>query len=104
MIKTGHGLEAVEIFRERRDEISLVILDLTMPGMNGWQTLEAVRALRPDILVVLSNGYDEAHVMEEGAHAERPQAFLRKPYSMAELKAALGAAVADLSARSRESD
>ena len=59
---------------------------------------------RPDILVVLSNGYDEAHVMEEGAHAERPQAFLRKPYSMAELKAALGAAVADLSARSRESD
>ncbi len=91
VIKAGHGLEAVEIFGERKDEISLVILDLTMPGMNGWETLEALRTLRHDIPVVLSSGYDEAQVMEEGAHAERPQAFLHKPYSMAELKAALAA-------------
>jgi two-component system, cell cycle sensor histidine kinase and response regulator CckA len=103
VIKAGHGLEAVEIFRERKDEISLVILDLTMPGMNGWDTLGTLRALRPDILVVLSSGDDEAKVME-GAHAEFPQAILHKPYSLAKLKAALGAAVVELSAGSREPD
>jgi PAS domain S-box-containing protein len=94
VLKACHGLEALEIFRMRKDEIRLVILDLTMPGMNGWETLEALRALRPDIPVVLASGYDEAMAME-GKHAELPQAFLHKPYSMAELKAALGAAVVE---------
>jgi PAS domain S-box-containing protein len=92
VIKAGHGLEALEFFRERKDEINLVILDLTMPGMNGWETLAALRALRPDIPVVLASGYDEAKVME-GEHAELPQAFLHKPYRMAELEAAIAAAV-----------
>jgi two-component system, cell cycle sensor histidine kinase and response regulator CckA len=91
VIKASDGLEALKIFRMRKDEISLVILDLTMPGMNGWETLEALRALRPDIPVVLASGYDEAKAME-GKRTELPQAFLHKPYRMAELKAALGAA------------
>jgi two-component system, cell cycle sensor histidine kinase and response regulator CckA len=88
----GDGFEALEKFRERQDEIRLVLLDQCMPGMNGWETLEAIRALRPDIPVVLTSGYDEAKAME-GKHAELPQTFLHKPYSMADLKAALGAAV-----------
>ncbi|HAA02775.1 MAG TPA: hypothetical protein DCE18_05330, partial [Syntrophobacteraceae bacterium] len=70
----------------------LVILDLTMPGMNGWETMDALRALRPDVTVVLASGYDEAKVME-GRHAELPQAFLHKPYLMAELKTAIDAAM-----------
>jgi two-component system, cell cycle sensor histidine kinase and response regulator CckA len=74
VIKAAHGLEAVEIFRARKDEISLVILDLTMPGMNGWETLEALRTLRPDVPVILASGYDEAKVME-GKRAELFQAF-----------------------------
>ncbi len=97
VIPAGNGLEAVEIFRERKDEINLVILDLTMPGINGWETLAALRALRPDIPVILSSGYDEAMAME-GKHAELPQEFLHKPYSMAELRAALGVGVEESSA------
>ncbi len=85
-------MEALEIFRMRKDEISLVILDLTMPGMNGWETLDALRALRPDIHAILASGYDEAKVVE-GKHAEFPQAFLHKPYRVAELEAALAAAM-----------
>ncbi len=103
MIQAGHGLEALEIFRARKDEISLVILDLTMPGMNGWETLEALRALRHDIPVILASGYDEAKAME-GKHAELPQAFLHKPYRMVELKAALGAAMAASSAEDIKCD
>jgi two-component system, chemotaxis family, CheB/CheR fusion protein len=103
VIKAAHAGEAIEIFRTRKDEISLVILDLTMPGMNGWETLAALRALRPDIPVVLASGYDEAKVME-GRHTELPQAFLHKPYSMVELEAALGAAMAPSSPQKKEFD
>jgi PAS domain S-box-containing protein len=92
VIAAKDGVEAVELFRKHRDEFRCVLCDLTMPRMSGWDTLAAIRALRPDIPVVLASGYDEARVLE-GKGAELPQAFLHKPYRMAELKAALGAAM-----------
>ncbi|MCE5244005.1 MAG: PAS domain S-box protein [Syntrophobacteraceae bacterium] len=82
------GLEAVEIFRERKHEFHTVLLDLSMPRMDGWETLTALRKLRPDIPVVLTSGYDQAHAMK-GEHAEQPQAFLCKPYQMKDLKEVL---------------
>lgn len=85
------GIEAVEMFRARRDDLGLVILDLSMPRMDGWETLAALRALRPDIPVVLASGYNEVQVMS-GEHTEWPQAFLHKPYKLKDLVAALGKA------------
>jgi len=73
------GIEAVEVFRLHRNEISCVLCDLTMPRMNGWETLTALRKLAPGIPVILASGYSEAQVME-GHHPELPQAFLSKPY------------------------
>ncbi|MFP4088297.1 MAG: PAS domain-containing protein, partial [Desulfobacteraceae bacterium] len=82
------GMEALTIFRERQGDIRLVLTDLSMPRMNGWETLKALRKIRPDIPVILSSGYDEARAMA-GDHAEKPEAFLSKPYQMAGLKAAV---------------
>jgi PAS domain S-box-containing protein len=82
------GVEAVELFQQHQARIQCLLLDLTMPRMGGWETLAEVRAIRPDIPVVLASGYDEARVMA-GDHPERPQAFLSKPYAMAQLQAAL---------------
>ncbi|KJR40913.1 Sensor protein [Candidatus Magnetoovum chiemensis] len=59
-----------------------------MPRMNGWQTMEALRKLVPDIPVILASGYDEARVMS-GEHYGFTQPFLHKPYHMAELKAVI---------------
>ena len=98
VITAGDGFEAVEIFRSRKDEFCLVLLDLSMPGMNGWETLSALRALRPDIPVVLASGYDEAQVMQ-GDHPDRPQAFLHKPYLTEDLREALAAAQRRVSAQ-----
>jgi len=82
------GVEAVEIFRDRAHDIRLVLTDLSMPRMNGWETLKTLRKIRPDIPVILASGYDEARAMS-GDHADQPQAFLSKPYQMATLRAAL---------------
>ena len=88
VITAVDGVEAVELFRARMDEFRLVLLDLTMPRMDGWATLAALRALRPGIPVILASGFDEAQVMQT-EHPERPQAFLHKPFSLKGLKAAL---------------
>ena len=84
VLAAADGVEAVELFRRRRDEIRFVLCDLSMPRMNGWETLTALRQLAPDLPVILSSGYDEAQV-SAGDHPERPQAFLSKPYEHEEL-------------------
>jgi len=94
VLSAGGGAEAVEIFRQREDAIRLVITDLTMPGLNGWQTLKALRDIRPDIPVILSSGYDEVFALAEN-QSERPQTFLSKPYRINDLKAALERALSD---------
>jgi PAS domain S-box-containing protein len=86
------GVEAVVLFRQHQPEIRCVLCDLTMPRMDGWETLTALRQLSPGLPVVLASGYDEAQVMA-GRHPERPQAFLGKPYQLAALKDALAGAM-----------
>ncbi|MCX7003060.1 MAG: ATP-binding protein, partial [bacterium] len=88
------GVEALALFRQRQAEICCVLCDLSMPRMDGWATLTALRQLAPGLPVVLASGYDEAQVMA-GEHAERPQVFLGKPYQMQALRAALRKAMAD---------
>ena len=88
VISAADGAEAVELFQERAEDICLVLTDLTMQRLNGWETLKALRKIRPDIPAILASGYDEASLMAED-HGERPQVFLSKPYRRDDLKAAL---------------
>ncbi len=92
VIEAEDGIQAIELFRECQDEIRCVLSDLTMPRMNGWETLETLRRIAPNIPVILTSGYDHPHVME-GVHPEMPQAFLQKPYLLADLKMALAKAL-----------
>jgi len=92
VLEAKDGVEAVEVFRQRQNEISCILCDLTMPRMNGWETLTALRKLAPDIPVILTSGYDKAHVMA-GDHPELPQVFLGKPYKLKGLRDAIGHAL-----------
>ena len=56
--------------------------------MNGWAAIAALRKIDPNVRIILASGYDEASVMSED-HAERPQVFLGKPYSLDDLHAAI---------------
>jgi PAS domain S-box-containing protein len=87
------GAEGLALFRRHRGEIGLVICDLTMPRMDGWQTLAALRLLVPGIAVIIASGYDEAQVLAGGG-AEMPQALLRKPFTLDDLRGAIHKALA----------
>jgi PAS domain S-box-containing protein len=78
------GREAVEIFTSRND-ISFVILDLTMPHMDGEQCFRELRQLKPDVKVIMSSGYNEQEVA--GKFAGKGLAgFLQKPYKLSTLQ------------------
>ncbi len=86
------GEEAIALYRERGAEIALVLLDLTMPGMNGEQTFAALKALDPQVRVVLTSGYSESQAA--GRFVGHGLAgFLHKPYDMDQLEACLNRAL-----------
>lgn len=97
VVTASDGIEALEVFREHRDRVECVLLDLSMPRMNGWETLAALRAIQPGLPVILASGYNEGTVLQDD-RPERPQAILSKPYPMKELEAALCAAMRDSTA------
>ncbi|HSR54274.1 MAG TPA: PAS domain S-box protein [Acidobacteriota bacterium] len=72
------GSQAIDLYRRQGHSISLVLLDMTMPQMDGKQTFRELLKLDPEVRVVLSSGYNEESVgelMEEGLSG-----FLQKPY------------------------
>jgi len=79
VLLANSGAAAIRIFEDRSDQIELVLLDMLMPGMSGEETYRALRAIRPDVKVLLSTGFapDEAaqRFTDEGLAG-----FLRKPY------------------------
>jgi two-component system, cell cycle sensor histidine kinase and response regulator CckA len=86
VITANDGQEGVEIFAPRAEEIVLVILDMTMPRLNGEEAYREMRRLKPDIAVVLSSGYNEQDATERFA-GKGLAGFLQKPYSPADLLA-----------------
>ena len=79
-----NGIEAVEIFGQSPDQVTLVLLDLTMPLMSGEETLGRLRAIRPDVPVLLSSGYNQIEVIKRFT-GRGLAGFIGKPYSSATL-------------------
>jgi len=79
------GASAVERFRSNPQAYDAVLLDLLMPGMNGEQTLLAVREIRPDVRVLIVSGYSEGDILGRIAGG-RKVAFLAKPFTRATLE------------------
>ncbi|MFP4501507.1 MAG: response regulator [Candidatus Hydrogenedentota bacterium] len=82
------GPEAVDTYREYGATIDLVMLDLNMPGMDGEETLGALRAINPGVRTVISSGYTP---LEVAAHLTQPppSEYLQKPYKLAMLRQTL---------------
>jgi len=78
------GLQAVEILEQMRDEIALIILDLTMPVMNGEEALRRLKLINPDVPILLSSGYNEMEAIQRFA-GKGLAGFIQKPYTSARL-------------------
>ncbi|WP_239026937.1 PAS domain-containing sensor histidine kinase [Geomonas oryzisoli] len=74
------GAAAVELYRARGD-VRFVVLDLTMPHMDGEQTYQELRKCDPEVKVIISSGYSEQEVTRKLSGAGY-LAFIQKPYSM----------------------
>lgn len=78
------GRHAVEKFKLRPDDFRFVLLDLTMPQMNGVEAFGAMKLLRPDLPVILMSGYNEQAAVERFA-GRGLAGFIQKPFQMQSL-------------------
>ncbi len=83
-----NGEHGLEIFREAGDSIDLVILDFTMPVMNGEEMYEKLRAIPTDVPVILSSGFTQVMAAER-FRGKGLAGFLGKPYGIGQLSEAV---------------
>jgi two-component system cell cycle sensor histidine kinase/response regulator CckA len=78
------GPDALSIFEEHREKIDLVILDMIMPGMSGAETFERLKAIDPEVNVLLSSGYAlngaVENILKRGGRG-----FIQKPFTIEQL-------------------
>jgi PAS domain S-box-containing protein len=84
VLTAGDGREALEIFREKKDEIVCVLLDLTMPHMDGEEAFRELRRIKKDVRVILSSGYNEPEVTQHFV-GKGLAGFIQKPYATSDL-------------------
>ena len=89
-----NGQEAVELFHEGHDDFRAVLLDLTMPELDGAETFREIHRLRPELPVVLMSGYSEQDAVAKFGAAGLA-GFLQKPFQPDTLRARLKAIVID---------
>ena len=84
VVPAGDGRDAVKIFREHEADFVCVLLDLTMPHMDGEETFRELRRIRGDVRVILSSGYNEQEVVNRFP-GKVLAGFIQKPYQAAAL-------------------
>ena len=93
VVEAGEGRDALAIWAAHRGEIVRIILDVTMPGLDGPATLAALRAAGCDVATVLVSGHDEGDVGERCAGLGAA-AVVHKPFTREELLGAVAGAQA----------
>ncbi len=82
------GEEALDLYLEKGDEIDLVILDISMPGMGGLKCLDKLIELNPDIKVIIASGYSQNGPLQD-AISSGAAMFIPKPFRRAEMLTAV---------------
>jgi CheY-like chemotaxis protein len=90
-----NGFEGVQLFQALANKICAVLLDLTMPGLGGEETLRQIQAIRPEARVILSSGFNEVEVIRKFA-GKGLAGFLQKPYTSRALMEKLNASLSKM--------
>ena len=88
VIGAADGIEAIELFKAHQDEIGIILSDLGLPRLGGWEAFLQMKLLNPELIGILASGYFDpdvkAQIIKSGA-----KYFIQKPYNPPEIIATL---------------
>src|SRR5262249_24417354 len=88
VLEASDGNFAVDMIREKTEEIAVVLLDLTLPGKSSQEVFQQLRLHRPGVKVILTSAYGWENIVGP-LKALRSEDFIRKPYQLHELVSAV---------------
>jgi two-component system cell cycle sensor histidine kinase/response regulator CckA len=84
VLLAADGQEALDIYRDHKGEISVVLLDLGLPKISGWEVFNHLKQENPDVRVIVASGYMEPDVKSK-MHDAGVEHFIEKPYRLDQL-------------------
>ena len=84
VITASSGNQGLQIYAQQPDQIDLVLMDMTMPGISGVETLRRIREIKPELPCIISSGHvaDQQHISDD---LMNNTFFLQKPYRLDKL-------------------
>jgi PAS domain S-box-containing protein len=79
-----NAYQGIELYKKFQSEISVVLLDMTMPEMSGNEVVRALQAINPDVKIIISSGYSE-HEVHKKIGLDNVSGFIQKPYPLQSL-------------------
>lgn len=89
------GKSALNLYRDNNDIISCVLLDFSMPGMGGIETMAELRKIDPDIKVIMTSGYTRKQIEGNLKNVDPPLDVIHKPFTLDTLIAKLEHAISE---------
>lgn len=88
VFEAGDGYEALDIYRQHQQEINIILSDLGLPRLGGWEAFEKMREINPHLKGILASGYFDPQlkerILQTGARY-----FIQKPYNPPDILALL---------------
>jgi two-component system cell cycle sensor histidine kinase/response regulator CckA len=88
VLLAADGQEAIDMYRDHKQEIGVVLLDLGLPKLSGWEVFKNLKQQNPDVCVIVASGYLDPD-LKSRMHDAGVQYFIEKPYKLNELLATL---------------
>ncbi len=83
------GQETIDLLNRATQRVDCVLLDLTMPGMDGLETMREIKKIRSDLKIIIVSGYTRQQIEDRFANLAPPDEFIHKPFEMKVLKETL---------------
>jgi nitrogen-specific signal transduction histidine kinase len=96
VLAASSGQQALDIIKQASDRIDCLLLDFTMPGMDGLETMQQVKKIWPDARIIISSGYTRQQIEDRFARISPPDDFIQKPFEMKTLKEKLDRVISRL--------
>lgn len=85
VVQANSGVEGLRIFKEQAESVDLIISDIIMPELGGFELIEEIQKTNPDIRVIFISGYAEEQFADKFDTYSGNITFLPKPYTLQEL-------------------